>query len=89
MELTEEERYTKALLKVKELKAFYGHLFVFLIIMSVLCYKNYTESPGYLWVLFPLFGWGFGLLMHGIRVLGKPLKWEERKIEKYLNDENF
>jgi hypothetical protein len=38
-------------------------------------------------------GWGFGVAVHGMEVFGyNPLlgkDWEKRKIEKYMEDENF
>ena len=87
--VSEEEKYTKAMLKVKELKGFYGHLLAYCIVMPSLVYFNITTSPHFYWFWFPLLGWGFGLFMHSLQVLWKPSKWEERKIIGYMNDENF
>tara|TARA_B100000809_G_scaffold3549_1_gene3838 strand:+ start:45041 stop:45316 length:276 start_codon:yes stop_codon:yes gene_type:complete len=88
-ELSKEERYTKAMLKVKELKGFYGHLTAYCIVMPFLAYLNYSTSPQFYWFWFPLLGWGFGLFMYSLQVLGRTSKWEERKIREYMNNENF
>lgn len=88
-QVSEEERYTRAMLKVKSIRRFYIHLAIYCVVMPFLGYRNYSESSAFFWSLFPLFGWGFGLLMHGFRVLGKTSKWEKRKIKEYINNENF
>lgn len=87
--VSEEEKYTKAMLKVKELKGFYSHLAAYCIVMPFLGYSNYMNSPNFYWFWFPLLGWGFALFMHGFRIFGKTLQWEERKIQEFMNDENF
>lgn len=87
--LTEEEKYTRAMLKVKEIKEFYGHAIAFCVVIPLLIYLNVLNSPGFYWFWFPIGGWGFGLLMHAIRVFKKTSRWEERKIQEYMNDENF
>jgi len=87
--LSEEEKYTRAKLKVKEIKEFYDHAISFCVLIPILIYLNILNSPSFYWFWFPAAGWGFGLLMHAIRVFAKPSKWEERKIQEYMNDENF
>jgi hypothetical protein len=87
--VSEEEKYTKAILKVKKLKGFYGHLFAYCIVIPSLIYLNISTSPQFYWFWFPLLGWGFGLFMHSLQVLVKTSRWEESKIKEYMNDENF
>jgi len=87
----EQLRYMRAREKVQEIRGFYMHALVFVLVMSVLAYINYM-STGFPWVLFPLAGWGIGLTSHGLRVFdlipfyGK--KWEERKIREYLDKDS-
>ena len=51
---------------------------------------NITSSPDYLWFIWPLIGWGFGLLGHAIGVfglggfLGKD--WKEKNQTDYGED---
>lgn len=87
--ISEEERYTRAVLKMKKLKGFYSHLLVYCTIIPFLIFINVTNDPSFNWFWFPVLGWGIGLSLHGLVVFGKTSKWEERKIQEYMNDENF
>lgn len=88
----EYERYQKASKKVKEIKGFYSHLAVYILVISVLTFINLKYTPEYIWVLWSAFGWGFGLLGHASKVFdwvpffGKD--WEEKKIKEYIDEEN-
>ncbi len=78
----------KAIEYVEGIKAFYHNLFTFVITISCLTALNLVISPNYLWVLWCVFGWGIGLLFHGIQAfelfsLFSP-KWEKAQIEKRL-----
>src|SRR6187549_3918513 len=41
-----------------------AHAFVYLAINALLFAINFLTTPGEWWVLFPLFVWGLGLLLH-------------------------
>ncbi len=41
-----------------------AHGFVFLAVNAVLFAINFLTTPGQWWVLFSIFGWGLGLLLH-------------------------
>ena len=47
---------------------FFAHLAIFVLVNSLLVAINLTNSPSILWFLFPLVGWGSGLLIHGLAV---------------------
>lgn len=83
-ELTEK----KARKRVKELKDYYGHLAVYLLVNSFLMALNLLTSPGDLWFLYPLLGWGIGLASHTFAVFGVPgvndRAWEERKVRELM-----
>lgn len=84
----EEERYIKAQKKVEEIKGFYGNLASYILVNIGLLVLNLLTSPEYLWFFWPLFGWGIGVLIHGLVVfnalpfLGKD--WEEQKIKEFM-----
>ncbi|MRI00018.1 histidine kinase [Kriegella sp. EG-1] len=88
----DDKYYKKAKEKVERIKKFYANLISYCIVIPFLIILNYqtTEFP---WVLFPIVGWGIGLITHGMEaygynpILGKG--WEERKIKKYMDDDNF
>ena len=49
-------------------KGFKSHLFSFLAINCFLVMLNQVVSPGYFWAIYPILGWGLGLLLHGMKV---------------------
>lgn len=89
--MNEQERYEKAKKRVEELKGFYTHFFIYLLVNLMLFIINILTSPGQFWFYWPLFGWGIGLLIHALTVFvfsglfGK--EWEERKIRKIMEKE--
>lgn len=88
----ETERYYQAQKKVKEIRGFYEHLAVFIIINATIIVVNLMTSPEYLWFVWCLIGWGVGLLSHGLKAFEFSLllskDWEERKIKEILEKEN-
>jgi 2TM domain len=55
------------------------------VVIPLLVFVNLKYSGGFQWFWFPAFGWGFGLVMKGLRVYGFSSKWEERKIQEFMN----
>ncbi|MEL6918772.1 MAG: 2TM domain-containing protein, partial [Bacteroidota bacterium] len=88
----DDKRYEKAKEKVEAIKGFYGNLTAYCIVIPFLAYLNYTTTS-FPWIVFPVLGWGFGLLMHGMEAFGyNPFlgkSWEEKKIRKYMEDDRF
>ena len=88
----EDEKYTKAKKRVKEIKDFYIHLKIFLVIIAILTIINVTtfvtkNEEANLWFLFPMGFWGFAVLMHGMRtfVFGHGSTWKKRKIKQVMD----
>lgn len=92
-DFTEAERYYDAQKRVKEIKEFYEHLTVYLLTNPIVIVVNLMTSPGYMWFLWCLMGWGMALILHGLRVFSLPpffnKKWEERKIKEILEKEKI
>ena len=92
----ENKKYLKAKNRVKEIKDFYVHLTVFLIVMIIIILINVvtfaTGGSDYeswnFWFLFPFGFWGFAVLMHGLRtfVFGRESSWEKKKTEEIMKD---
>ena len=92
----ENEKYLKAKKRVKDIKDFYIHLAVFLIVITIIIIINVvtyatgsSDNEGWnYWFLFPFGFWGFAVLMHGLRtfVFGRGSSWEARKIEEVMTD---
>lgn len=72
------------------MKGFYAHLVSYILVNLLLFLINIMTSPDVLWFYWPLFGWGIGIVMHGLFVFGFGLwlgqEWEEKKIEEIMDD---
>ncbi len=78
----------RAFREVKRLRGFYIHLMIYVLVITGLVILNLVRTPDRLWVFGPAFGWGIGILAHGLSVFGKGLvfgpEWERRQIEKRI-----
>ncbi|MAN58392.1 MAG: hypothetical protein CMC08_01000 [Flavobacteriaceae bacterium] len=96
---TPSSKYEKAKKRVEEIKGFYTHLAVYLIINVLLLLFNLgVFQNGWInlhipsWSLFTTpFFWGIGLLGHGLYVFGGGIRfyknWEERKLRQFMEEE--
>jgi hypothetical protein len=82
------ERYERARRRVRQIKGFYIHASIYVLINCLLAIINWGTSRGEVWFYWPLFGWGIGLAAHAIAVFGLGgvwgPEWEERKIREML-----
>lgn len=96
MENQNEIRYQEAAKRVKRIKGFYTHAFVYLVINIMIIVVNVQKlEPGESYFQLRNFStalfWGIGLLAHAISVfmpgilLGKD--WENRKIRELMDKE--
>lgn len=83
--------YKRAQKRVKEIKGFYSHLFTYIMVISGLVIFNLLTSPKYLWFYWPMFGWGIGVVCHGISTFNfNPFfnkDWEEKKLKQFIEEE--
>lgn len=83
-------RHERAKRRLEAVKGFYIHLFIFILVVGGLLVVNWVSGDPW-WALWVLFGWGIGVLAHGVAVLGRGSKiladWEERKLKQFM-DEN-
>jgi hypothetical protein len=88
---TEETKYQKAIERVEAIKGLYIHLTVYVVVNLILFSINMIVSPASLWFFWPLMGWGVGLVIHVLSVLGFSrafgADWEERKIRELMEKE--
>lgn len=86
------EKYRKAKDRVAELKGFYVHLIIYLLVNVIMVFYNLLANPGYYWFVWPLIGWGIGLSVHALgvflkgRLFGR--SWEEKKIREIMEKES-
>lgn len=52
----------------KEYKDFYWHLSVYVIVNTALVIINLVSNDDVLWFIWPLLGWGVGILFHALSV---------------------
>lgn len=62
---TEEDLRKQALERVKKRRDFWPHLLVYLMVNTLLVVVwAMTGSDGFFWPVFPIAGWGIGIVMH-------------------------
>jgi hypothetical protein len=87
---TEDNKYQKAKKRVREIRGFYTHLGVYVLINAMLLLINIATSPDVLWFYWPLLGWGIAVALHAIRVFGAGrwfgADWEEKKIDELMRE---
>lgn len=85
-ELSDPER--EAVEYVRDIKGFYSHLSIYIVVMIVMIAANFyigIENPWFIW---PAIGWGLGVTSHGLAVFELlsvfGTDWEKRQIKKRL-----
>ena len=85
-----DDQLERAKKRAKELREFYVHLSVYLLVnigLTVGLFTiNWLTAPGDWWFFWPLIGWGVGLLFHGLGVLvfGEGSAIRERMIDQEM-----
>lgn len=84
-----QETYTNAKKKVEARMSFYTHLLVYLVVITMLTILNLTVSGDYFWAMWPMIGWGSGVIIHGLStfVFDSQSSLKERLIEKEMHKE--
>ncbi len=81
-------RFEQARKRVRDLRGFYVHIAVYIVVISGIALINWVTDPSYWWVIWPMIGWGIGLGAHAVSVLfeGSLLgpEWEERKTRELM-----
>lgn len=74
-----------AIKRAKAKVEFRIHLINYIVINAILAVINLTLTPGYLWFIWPLLGWGVGILFHALSVYySVKSNLKERMIEKEM-----
>ena len=82
--MSEEELYRRARERVEDKKGFYIHFVVYVFMSIAFYFIWYYTGPGYRWYIWPILGWGIGVLFHflGVFVFSKTYGWEDRAVER-------
>jgi hypothetical protein len=96
----QEQKYIRAKKRIEELKAYYWHLAIYIVVNLFLSgaqvVDGITENKSFIEIFsdFGIYGvwvmWGIGLVFHTLKVFGFPFfmgeDWEARKIKQYMNN---
>jgi hypothetical protein len=88
---TNDPRYLQARKRVEDLKGFYVHLAIYVVVNAGLFLINWLTTDTW-WVVWPLIGWGIGLAAHAVSVFienGRLAQnWEARKMRQLLDEQD-
>ena len=62
-----QEAYANAKKKVETRMSFFTHLAVYVGVITLLTLLNLTVAGDYFWAMWPMIGWGSGVMVHGLR----------------------
>ena len=81
--MSEEQIYELAKKRVEAKRGFFTHLTVYILVnvMLVLIWR-FADGGGFPWFIFPLGGWGIGLIIHAINTFVFEAKSDRVAIEK-------
>ena len=85
---TNEKIRQRAEKRVEELRGFYIHCVTYFIVNLGLFGINFFLTHGHWWFIYPLLGWGIGLVMNGVAVWKNGFwgeAWRERKIAELID----
>lgn len=80
-------KYKAAKKRVKKVRGFFSHLTTWLVFSAFFIFLNMTTGGHSFWAIWPIMGWGLGVVFHAIGVFGAPgmgKNWEERMIEREM-----
>ena len=77
--------YRRAAARVEARLAFYRHAMIYVLVNSFLVILNLIRSPDHFWSKWSIFGWGIGLLAHGLSVYS--YRWREGSRERMIQCE--
>lgn len=89
----EENSYRKARKRVDQLKGFYSHLTIFIVITGITLISGWIINQNLFYSFIIGFaGWGIGVLAHAVNTFGLlnffDADWERRKVKELMEREN-
>ena len=77
--------YRRAAARVEAQLAFYRHVMIYVVANLLLAVLNLIRNPHHLWFHWVIFGWGIGLLSHGLNVYS--YRWFGSRREQMIQRE--
>lgn len=89
--MNEQKAYERIEKRVEEKLGFYIHLAVYILVNSLLITINLTTAPAAYWFVWPLLGWGMGVLIHAlvVFVFGEGTAIRKRMLEDEMGKEEL
>ncbi len=78
------EQFAKAQKRVKKIKSFYKNLITWAVFSVFFIVLNIMGGSSFPWAIFPIGGWGIGVIIQALEVFGIPgygKDWEKRILE--------
>jgi 2TM domain len=85
--MDEKQKYRLARKRVEAKIGFYIHAGVFVAVNLLLVAINLTTSPNEIWFIYPLGGWGAGLLLHFFLAFSQisTSDWKKKMIDREMD----
>ena len=81
--MTDEQRQL-AIRRIKAKRGFRTHLAIYLAVNALLVAIWATTSATFFWPVWPMFGWGIGVVAHAANAYGGPSEISEADIDREL-----
>jgi hypothetical protein len=73
-----------AIKRVRAKRAFWLHLLVYILVNTLLVVVWAASTADYFWPVWPMLGWGIGLVAHAVTVFLTPMDVSEERIDREL-----
>lgn len=77
--------------RVKELRDFWTHLAIYVVVNAGLIVLDLVQGNGLQWAYWVIIGWGIGIAAHAVSTFvfesGFMSRWERRKVAEYTEEE--
>lgn len=81
--MTEQDRQW-AIGRIRAKRGFWIHFSVYLAVNALLVVIWAATGTGYFWAIWPILGWGIGIIAHGASVFFGPREISEERIDREL-----
>lgn len=85
--MAKDEKYERAKKRVEEIRNFYTHLAIYIVVMILLFYVDYSDGGNW-WFQFVLIGWGIIVASQGISIFKFNTDWEKKKIKELMKEDD-
>ena len=81
--MTEEQRQG-AIQRIRAKRGFWLHFATYLAVNALLVVIWAMTSPGHFWPIWPMLGWGIGVIANAVSVYVRPTEISEERIDREM-----